>query len=96
MPLKTRAVEAGLSSKGFVKRNKHHKTMRYVTSDGIRTSVITHYSHGASGRQVLDRDVSAMARQCKISTKQFKQLVSCELTREAYECLLRERGIVDT
>lgn len=92
MPLQTRHVESRLINKGFEKRNKSHKTLRYVTSSGVRTSIITHYSHGASGKEVHDGEVGAMARQCKVSTSQFKQLVSCALAREEYEALLLKQG----
>ncbi len=94
MPLKTKEIESGLLRKGFEKKNKDHKTLRYVTIDGVRTSVITHYSHGSSGKEVYDGEISAMARQCKISNRKFKQLVDCKLTREAYEELLHEYKIL--
>ena len=81
-----------LQNKGFVKKNKDHKTFRYIMLDGTGTSIFTHYSHGSSGRDVNDGVLGAMARQCRISSKQFRQLVECPLKRDAYEELLRESG----
>ena len=94
MPLQTRRVESGLINKGFQKKNRNHKTLRYVASSGIRTSVFTHYSHGALGKEVRDGEVGTMARQCKVSTNQFIRLVSCELGREEYEALLLKKGVL--
>ena len=69
--------------------------LSYITEGGIRTSVITHYSHGADGKEVADGVISAMARQCHLSSRQFKNLVDCALSRKEYEGLLLERGIIE-
>ena len=95
MPIATRELESGLLGKGFTKKNKSHKVLCYVTECGVRTSILTHHSHGASGKEVTDRVISAMARQCQLSSKQFKKLVDCSLTRQAYECLLLEKGVIE-
>ena len=94
MPIPNREIQSGLRRKGFVQKNKGHKTLRYIASDGTRTSIFTHYSHGSGGRDVKDRVIGMMARQCKISTKQFRQLVGCPLTIQAYEELLCQRGVL--
>ena len=95
MPTAIRTLRSGLEAKGFVRKNKSHKVMSYVTEGGVRTSVITHYSHGASGKEVDNGVISAMARQCHLSPKQFKELVDCALSQGEYESLLLERGIIE-
>ncbi len=95
MPMAIRTLRSGLEAKGFVRKNKSHKVMSYVTEGGVRTSVITHYSHGASGNDVHDGVISAMARQCQLSTQQFKDLIDCDLSREEYERLLFEGGFIE-
>lgn len=94
MPLKTKEVEDGLRGKGFEKQNKKHKTFRYVTKAGVYTSVYTHLSHGPSGKEIADGIIAKMAKQCKISNLEFKQLVSCVLSREVYENLLCKQSIL--
>ena len=93
MPIGT--LRSGLEAKGFVRKNKAHKVMTYVTRGGVRTSVITHHSHGASGKDVDDGVVGAMARQCKLTARQFRDLVKCDLSREEYERLLVEGGFME-
>ena len=95
MPIAMRILESGLLKKGFTKTNKSHKVLYYVTEDGVKTSILTHYSHGAAGKVVADRLIGAMARQCKITSKQFRELVDCSLTRQGYERLLLKKGILE-
>lgn len=95
MPLKKRDVHSGLTSKGFEIEENDHTYFRYITEDGRRTSIFTYFSHGATGRDIHDGLVSTMARQCKVSTGQFRQLVSCELARKGYEELLLANGILE-
>lgn len=95
MPVANRTLRSGLEAKGFVRKNKKHKVLSYVTESGVRTSVITHYSHGADGKEVADGVISAMARQCHLSSRQFRDLVDCALSQREYESLLLERGIIE-
>lgn len=93
MPLKKREVEGGLERKGFEKtKETHHIYFRYVTMDGVRTSIQTYTSHGSSGKEIGNKIISHMARQCSLSTRQFRELISCELSRESYEQVLDLQG----
>ncbi len=96
MALSKRKIENSLENKGFRKQNRDHITFRYITSDGTETSIFTHCSHGASGQDIQDGVIGAMARQCKISVNQFKQLIACPLTIEEYEKLLCQCGVLET
>ncbi len=88
MPVKIRKLEKGLKAKGFTRKNSNHIVMTYVTESGLRTSVITHFSHRASGKEVSDHEMGKMAKQCELSIKQFMELVDCTLSRKEYEKLL--------
>lgn len=92
MPMPTRVINSGLQNKGFVKENKNHKVFRYIAEDGTKTSIFTQVSHGPSGRDVHDNIIRKMAKQCQISTDQFKDLVCCPFERKEYEEKLRDSG----
>lgn len=95
MTLKRRVVESALERKGFTKiRDTKHSHFLYVTRDGLKTSVRTMISHGKTGADIGDSLVARMARQCRISRKEFENLVDCSLSREDYEDLLIAATIV--
>lgn len=94
MAFSKRKIEKGLNEKGFRKKNKDHVTFRYIASDGTETSIFTHCSHGASGNDIQDWVIAKMARQCKISPSQFKNLIICPLSIRDYEELLRQCGVL--
>jgi len=93
MQLDKRKVENGISSKGFRIDNTKHCHSIYYTTEGLRTSIKTHTSHGAKG-PVNDFLIAQMARQCKLQKLQFVDLVNCPLSREAYEDILREQKYI--
>ena len=95
MPLAKGLVEAGLSAKGFELTNSHHRLFRYVTRSGCRTIIKTFTSHGRGGKTIGNRLIGRMARQCHLSTRNFEELVSCNLSQDDYECLLRTRGLLE-
>ena len=93
MPLEKRKVEGGLKRKGFEKtKEAHHTYFRYVTMDGVRTSIQTYTSHGSPGKEINNKIISYMAGQCSLSTRQFRELISCRLSRESYEQVLGLKG----
>lgn len=87
MPLDRRAVESALLSKGFRSREGRHRRFVYFTRDGQKTPVWTMLSHG-SRRELSDGLARAMARQCKLTRREFDDLVACPLTRDQYEAKL--------
>jgi len=95
MPLDRRAVEKGLAEKGFRRVEGDHAFFVYYSEGGKKSPVRTKTSHGSSHRDIADGLVSQMARQCKLSVQEFKDLVACPLTRPAYEAKLREHGLID-
>jgi hypothetical protein len=90
MPLDRKDIEASLEKKGFTPVEGDHTFYVYWTTSGLKTSVFTKTSHGSSYKTLSDELVGKMARQCAMSTGQFKNFVKCTLSREAYEEILIE------
>lgn len=60
---------------------------------GMKTKIWTKISHG--DREIHDGLLSAMARQLRLTNRQFRDLVECPLTAEEFARLLRERGEIE-
>ncbi len=93
MPRKQGEVEKSLLNKGFQAGGGDHNYFFYYSIAGKKTTVRTKTSHGA--REIDDNLLAQMAKQCKLSNKDFGLLVECPLTRDAYEAKLVSAGVVD-
>jgi len=91
MPRPRRSVMSALVRKGFAASEGDHSYYIYHTADGRKTLAKTKVSH--SGKDIADPILGMMARQCKLTAPQFRNLVECPLSREAYEDTLREQGL---
>ena len=85
-----------LQQKGFrldpkARRTDHYYFVLYV--DNQKTSVWTKVSHGGN-HDVGDGLFSTMARQCKLTTGQFCDLIDCPLSENQYSDLLTAQGAV--
>jgi predicted RNA binding protein YcfA (HicA-like mRNA interferase family) len=80
MPRPAREVMASLEKKGFTKKENDH-TFFHLWVDGKKTTVYTKVSHGE--KEIHDNLLGAMARQLRLSKKQFLELVDCPLTFDA-------------
>ena len=89
--LKKDMVVRNLIKKGFEQDERNRLYLCYVRSDSLRTSIRTKVSHGSKS-YITTGLVSAMARQCHITTQQFKQLTECTLDHQQYERLLAIGG----
>jgi predicted RNA binding protein YcfA (HicA-like mRNA interferase family) len=92
MPLNRSDIEAALKKKGFQSSSGDHYFFTYYTQAGQKTSVWTKTSHGSGYKTLSDGLVSNMAKQCGLTTPQFKNLVACPLTQEAMEQVLIDTG----
>lgn len=90
--LKKDMVVRNLKKKGFKAEEGDHLYLSYHTVDGKKTTIRTKVSHGHMGNDINSSLVSAMARQCGITTQQFKQFAECTLTQQDYEQLLTAGG----
>lgn len=93
MPRKQNEVEKSLLAKGFRAREGDHSYFNYYSKTGKKTAVFTKTSHGA--REIDDNLLSRMAKQCKLSNKDFGLLIDCPLDRDSYEAKLVAAGAVE-
>ncbi len=92
MPLERRDVETALEKKGFRSASGDHNFFIYYTQSGQKTSVWTKTSRGSGYKTLTDNLVSAMAKQCGLTSPQFKNLVACPLSQSAMERILIDTG----
>ena len=89
---KRAAVEDALQAKGFRRRETHHSYFVFYTAAGVKTSIQTKTSHGRKSADIGNPLIGRMARQCRLSTADFKALVDCSLSLADYEAILVEAG----
>lgn len=94
MPRAKTKVENSLRQKGFAEQDSHHHFFVYTRQDGRITSIRTKTSHTPKMRDIGDDLIGQMARQTCLDRRQFLELVDCPLSREAYEALLIEKGVL--
>jgi hypothetical protein len=92
MPRPARGVMAALEQKGFAKRESDH-TYFHLWVSGKKTPIFTKVSHGE--KEIGDRLLGMMARQIKLSAKQFRDLLDCPLTAEQLIKLLKSAGHIE-
>lgn len=95
MPLKRSEIENALEFKGFRRAESDHAFFIYYSQSGKKSPVRTKTSHGTGYKDISDNLVSQMAKQCRLTNKDFKDLVACPLSRQAYEDKLVAQGLVD-
>jgi hypothetical protein len=87
MPLPAKEIRASLLRKGFQRRNGQDVYL-HLWADGKKTPVYTKISHGE--REVHDSLIASMAKQVKLSKRQFFELVECSIDAEEYLRLMRD------
>jgi hypothetical protein len=81
MPKDRRDVESGLLAKGFRQKEGDHHFFICFNLAGLKTAVFTKTSHNE--KQINDRLLGMMARQCRLTSKLFANLLDCPLDQEA-------------
>ena len=92
MPRPRKTVMASLQKKGFLMTEGDHSYFVYHTMAGKKTIVKTKVSH--SGKDVSKVLMGFMAKQCKLTTSDFHELVDCPLSQEKYEEKLAAQGLI--
>jgi hypothetical protein len=95
MPRKKIDVESALKKKGFNQTEGDHHWFVYITLEGKKTTSRTKTSHTQKMKDIPDNLLSQMARQCRLSKKDFLDLIDCPLSREAYEEILKDQEELD-
>lgn len=89
MPKDASDIGAALRKKGFVPRENDH-TFYHLFVNGKKTIISTKISHGE--KEIRDKLLGMMARQLRLSRRDFLNLVDCPLTFDEYVKLLRDSG----
>jgi len=85
-------VARALCTKGFIDTGKDHYRFIYYTLSRIKTAVHTKISRGTSHKSISKGVLDLMAKQCRLTNAEFRELLDCPLSREGYEDLLKSRG----
>lgn len=95
MPKRRDEIERGLLRKGFENKEGDHHYYIYRNLSGQKTAIFTKTSHTPKLRELPDRLLSLMAKQCRLSKSDFFDLVDCSLSRENYEKMLEKPSGAD-
>ncbi|MCY4001377.1 MAG: hypothetical protein OXF84_11310 [Bacteroidetes bacterium] len=80
-----------MKKKGFVEDlSGHHISYSYDMPDGTITTIKTYVSHGKGSQDIDHTLISLMARQVKLSNKNFKRLISCDMDLNEYAEIIKE------
>jgi len=92
MPRSKKEVERALCAKGFRLLDSHHHFFVYYTLDGRKSAVRTKTSHSRKMKDISDAILSQMAKQCRLSSGEFLDLIDCPLTQNGFETRLKDKG----
>lgn len=83
MSLDTKKIKRSLKKKGFAEdRDGPH--IKYVFQrENLTDSIATHVSHG-SKKTISKGLVAEMAKQCRLNPAQFRELIDCTMSQNAY------------
>ena len=84
-------IANSLLKKGFEEKHSSHAHLIFFI-DGKKTSIFTFISHGK--KEISNDLMHKMARQLKLSYKQFCELVDCSMNGETLMEYYLDEGIV--
>ena len=84
-------IANSLLKKGFEEKQASHRQM-IIFINGQKTSIVTFISHGK--KEISDELMHKMARQLRLSHKQFCELVDCSMNGETLKEFYLDEGIV--
>ena len=92
MALAKRKVKAALRKKGFDENKKKDHIYFYHRweSTGNLSGIWTRVSHGSRPKDLPKGLASEMAKQVKLSNRDFERLVSCDMDQDKYEKVVKE------
>lgn len=93
MPLARSDIERALQRKGFTYRSGDHRYY-FFEHEGLTRAVFTKVSHGTKYKTLATPLVLKMAKQLRLTKKQFMALVDCSMTQEQYVAHLTQLGFL--
>ena len=84
-------IANSLLKKGFEEKQSSHTRFTFFI-DGKKTSIYTFISHGK--KEISDERMHKMAKQLRLSHKQFCELVDCSMNGQALREFYLDEGIV--
>jgi hypothetical protein len=94
MAVRKNEAVSSLCRKGYAgshRRGKDHLYLDYLV-DGV-PAFFTFVSHGGP-KDLSDKRISDMAKECHLSNQQFKDLAKCKMSKEQYRQILIDKGII--
>ncbi len=93
MPRDRADVEQALLKKGLVYKGVDHR-FYFLEHKGLTTAIFTKVSHGSKYKTLDDSLLSRMAKQAKLTNKQFENFVDCPMSQDDYIVHLQTLGII--
>ena len=91
MVLEKRKVVSALHKKGFEKDvDGKHIVLTFRTLDGVLTGITTHVSHGSKPKDLSNHLIGQMARQLKLSRKNFEKFALCTMKQTEFEKIVSD------
>jgi len=87
---KGRDIDAALRSKGFHRDVSGDHLYYYFGGTRVKTKM----SHGMMGSSLSAKLIGDMARQLRLTKKQFLALIDCSLDEADYRAILDELGVI--
>ncbi len=95
-------IEKSLKKKGFKLRSKtktksrNNSAHRYydLWINGQNTGISTHVSRGSKYKELHPSLLSQMAKQVKLKSGQFQQLIDCPMDIDEYQEILKGGGFL--
>jgi hypothetical protein len=93
MPLDRSDIDAALTTKGFRKDQRSDHDRYWLFVGETKQAITTKMSRGTGHRTIGDNLVGLMARQVKLTGRQFREYVECTMSGSAYVACLRAQGV---
>ncbi len=94
MQIDRREIESSLLSKGFVREDTHHRYF-YHKYKGKRTGIYTYTLRGKKYKTYITPLLQRMKKELRLDTiKQVIDLYKCPISKEDYNNILKEKGII--
>ena len=89
-----RVIDAALMQKGFYRTSDADHLWYFLQREGGEGYVArTKMSHGMMGETIGVELIALMARQCRLTKKQFLSLIDCPMDETAYREILQQQGL---